>query len=146
MTEFYKLVGPNLKKFWEELRTDVDADEKGGVMTTVGMFFPSDYVLDKIKDQKRKRLTLDLFVILETYLTEIQTSLQMFEQYNRDYDEYCLRLSNSSNLIRDNVVNWHSKFQSIKNEFEKMRKRCQIDSMLLDQEDELDDYDDEPDA
>ena len=75
MTQFYLAVGPNLKTFWETIRTDVDADEKGGVMTTVGIFFPNEYTLTRIKDAKRKRLTLDLFVVLETYLTEVHTSL-----------------------------------------------------------------------
>ena len=64
-----------MKKFWETIRTDVDADEKGGVMTTVGLFFPSNYALEKIKNRKRRRLTLDLFVILETYLNEVHISL-----------------------------------------------------------------------
>lgn len=75
MDAFYIAVGPNLKKFWDTIRTDVDADEKGGVMTTVGLFFPNNYVLERIKDPRRKRLTLDLFVVLETYLSEIHISL-----------------------------------------------------------------------
>ena len=74
MTDFYLTVGPNLKTFWETIRTDVDADEKGGVMTTVGIFFPNEYVLDNMKNPRR-RLTLDLFVCIETYLNEIHTSL-----------------------------------------------------------------------
>jgi len=136
MTDFYLAVGPNLKKFWETIRTDVDADEKGGVMTTVGIFFPSDYVLERIKDPRRKRLTLDLFVVLETYLNEIHISLQTFEKYNRDYDEFCLRRNRQQQLVRDNVVNWYSKFTAIRNAFEAVKKKCQIDKLLLDQEEE----------
>ena len=73
--EFYLAVGPLLKTFSDTIRSDVDADEKGGVMTSVNIFFPNDYVLENMKDPKRKRLTLELFVMMETYLTEIHTSL-----------------------------------------------------------------------
>ena len=38
------------------------------------------------------------------------------------------------------MVNWYSKFTTIRNEFEKVKRKCQIDKMLLDQEDEINLY------
>jgi hypothetical protein len=92
--KFYMSVGPHLKAFSDTIRGDVDSKEKGGVMTSVAIFFPNDFVLEKmITDPKRKRITLELFVTMEKYLSEIHTSLQLFEKYNRDYDEYCVILN-----------------------------------------------------
>ena len=45
-------------------------------MTSVAVFFPNAFVLEQmITDTKRKRITLELFVTMEKYLSEIHTSL-----------------------------------------------------------------------
>ena len=52
------------------------------------MFFPTYYVLDSIQDPNRKRLTLELFVTIEDYLSEVEKSLQLLEKYINDHDQY----------------------------------------------------------
>ena len=74
--KFYMSVGPHLKAFSDTIRGDVDSKEKGGVMTSVAVFFPNAFVLEQmITETKRKRITLELFVTMEKYLSEIHTSL-----------------------------------------------------------------------
>lgn len=65
----------------------------------------------------------------------------MFERFNRDFDEYQLRKNRNQQLIRDHVVNWYSKHSTKKMLFEKCRKMCNIDELLMDAEDDLDVYD-----
>ena len=54
-----------------------------------------------------------------------------------------MRRNSKQSLVRDNVVNWYSQFNSIRNAFDMVRKKCKIDKMLLDQEDE---YEEEEEA
>ena len=67
----------------------MDAREKGGVMVSVNTFFPNAEALESQSlTRKHKKNSLELFVTIETYLTEVYTSLQIAEKYNKDYDEY----------------------------------------------------------
>ena len=91
-------------------------------------------------DEKKRKLYLQLFVCIENWFQEVHSSLQLFERHNRDFDEYQLRKNRNQQLIRDNVVNWFSKYSTKKVLFEKCRKICNIDELLMEQEDDLDMY------
>ena len=107
-------------------------------MVSVNIFFPNNQVLERMQT-KRKIITLEVFVTIETYLNEVQRSLQTFEKYNKDYDEYCAIIRPTDKLQKNCVFNWFAKYNSIKKKFEEVKYKCQIDQLLLDQQNQFDD-------
>ena len=89
--QYYMKVGPKLRKLWDEIRMDIDTDQNGGVLMTLEVFFPNKESLKRIsiENEDKFRRYLSLFVTIETWFMQIQTSLLLFsEEKNKIYDEY----------------------------------------------------------
>ena len=143
--QYVQRVGPQLHNLFNTLRTDIDTDQNGGVLMTLEIFFPNKESLKRIsienEDKFRKYLTL--FVTIETWFMQVQTSLLLFEEKNKLYDEYQRIMNPHANLVMGNSVNWFSKFTSKRSVFEQYRKKCDIDEALREEEEamELEDSD-----
>ena len=145
MRQYHLKVGPKLRNLWDEIRMDIDTDQNGGVLMTLEVFFPNKESLKRISidDEDKFRKYLQLFVTIETWFMQIQTSLLLFEEKNKIYDEYQRILHPHDKLVMDNSVNWFSKFTLKRQLFEQVRKKCDIDEALREEEEamELDESD-----
>ena len=143
--QWYMKVGPKLRKLWDEIRMDIDTDQNGGVLMTLEVFFPNKESLKRIsqENEDKFRKYLSLFVTIETWFMQIQTSLLLFEDKNKIYDEYQRIMNPNDKLVMDNSVNWFSKFTMKRGIFEHVRKKCDIDEALREEEEamELEDSD-----
>ena len=144
---YYKKVGPKLRNLWDEIRMDIDTDQNGGVLMTLDVFFPNKESFRRIsmENEENFRKYLQLFVTIETWFMQIQTSLLLFSDdgKNKIYDEYQRIMNPNDKLVSDNSINWFSKFTLKRQIFEAVRKKCDVDSALREEEEamELEDSD-----
>ena len=145
MKQYIMKVGPKLRNLWDEIRMDIDTDQNGGVLMTLEVFFPNKESLKRIsqENEEKFRKYLQLFVTIETWFMQIQTSLLLFEEKNKLYDMYQRIMNPNDTLVMDNSVNWFSKFMMKRQVFENYRKKCDIDEALREEEEamELEDSD-----
>ena len=143
--QYYRKVGPELRRLWDEIRMDIDTDQNGGVLMTLEVFFPNKDSLNRIanENQDKFRKYLTLFVTIETWFVQVQSSLLLFEEKNTIYDAYQRIMNPNTNLVMDNSVNWFSKFTNKRQTFDYYRKKCDIDVSLREEEEamELEDSD-----
>ena len=101
MRQYHLKVGPKLRNLWDEIRMDIDTDQNGGVLMTLEVFFPNKESLKRISidDEDKFRKYLQLFVTIETWFMQIQTSLLLFEEKNKiimqaidDVKETCVQM------------------------------------------------------
>lgn len=127
---------------------DIDTDQNGGVLMTLDVFFPNKESFRRVSidNEENFRKYLQLFVTIETWFMQIQTSLLLFSDdgKNKIYDEYQRIMNPNDKLVMDNSINWFSKFTMKRQIFEQVRKKCDVDSALREEEEamELEDSDD----
>ena len=114
---------------------------------TLDVFFPNKESFKRISidNEDNFRKYLQLFVTIETWFMQIQTSLLLFSDdgKNKIYDEYQRIMNPNDKLVMDNSINWFSKFTMKRQIFEQVRKKCDVDSALREEEEamELEDSD-----